>query len=115
MKIKNVVIGASIVTIIILSIFAIGSLLGNKISDSNFSQKSTQSSEKNSELYQFLIKNSLCFYFVDRYSKYAESTKKTTIAYEGWHFRYVGKDIAKYITEKGIVEEYLNKLLNKEQ
>ncbi|MBQ7579750.1 MAG: D-alanyl-D-alanine carboxypeptidase family protein, partial [Clostridia bacterium] len=34
----------------------------------------------------------------------------TGYSYEPWHFRYVGVDAAKEISEKGItLEEYLNK------
>ena len=36
----------------------------------------------------------------------------TGYAYEPWHFRYVGEDVAKEITKKGItLEEYLNKAI----
>ncbi|MCB6609795.1 M15 family metallopeptidase [[Clostridium] symbiosum] len=41
--------------------------------------------------------------FILRYDKGKEES--TGINYEPWHFRYVGVDVAKYITEKGITLE----------
>ncbi|WP_158006631.1 M15 family metallopeptidase [Floricoccus penangensis] len=68
------------------------------------------------ESQQWLIKHAQDYGFILRYPKDPKSIEQTMIDYESWHFRYVGKDIAKYITEKGItLEEYLDKLLNKEQ
>lgn len=65
---------------------------------------------------QWLIKHAPDYGFILRYPKDAKSTQQTMIDYESWHFRYVGKDIAKYITENGItLEEYLDKIPNKEQ
>lgn len=44
--------------------------------------------------------------FILRYPEGKEDI--TDISYESWHFRYVGKEIAEYIMEKGItLEEYL--------
>lgn len=46
--------------------------------------------------------------FIVRYP--ADKTAITGIIYEPWHFRYVGREAAKEITEKGIVlEEYVGK------
>ena len=68
------------------------------------------------ESQQWLIKHAPDYGFILRYPKDAKSTEQTMIEYESWHFRYVGKDIAKYITENGIsLEEFLDKLPNKEQ
>lgn len=53
--------------------------------------------------------------FILRYPKGKEDI--TDISYESWHFRYVGKEVAEYIMEKGItLEEYLEKVeeLNKD-
>ena len=44
--------------------------------------------------------------FILRYPP--EKSDITGIIYEPWHYRYVGKDAAKEITEQGItLEEYL--------
>ena len=44
--------------------------------------------------------------FILRYPKDKENI--TGIMYEPWHYRYVGKEAAKEITEKGLcLEEYL--------
>ena len=43
--------------------------------------------------------------FILRYP--ADKTNITGIAYESWHYRYVGKEVAKYITENNLtLEEY---------
>jgi D-alanyl-D-alanine carboxypeptidase len=40
-------------------------------------------------------------------------TEVTGIGYEDWHFRYVGVDNAKYMTEKGLtLEEYVEEVRN---
>ena len=45
--------------------------------------------------------------FILRYLEGKEDI--TGYGYEPWHFRYVGEDAAKKITEKGLtLEEYLN-------
>lgn len=45
--------------------------------------------------------------FILRYPKGKEDI--TSISYESWHFRYVGKEAAEYIMENGItLEEYLD-------
>ncbi|OFI49199.1 hypothetical protein BG261_03770 [Floricoccus tropicus] len=68
------------------------------------------------ESQQWLINHAPDYGFILRYPKDTRSTEKTMIDYESWHFRYVGKDIAKYITENQItLEEYLDKLPDKEQ
>ena len=47
--------------------------------------------------------------FILRYP--ADKVDKTTIDYEAWHFRYVGKEHAKYIYEHGLcLEEYIELL-----
>ena len=46
--------------------------------------------------------------FIIRYPK--DKTHITGYSYEPWHLRYVGVDVAKEITEKGLtLEEYLGK------
>ena len=55
---------------------------------------------------KWLTKNCYKYGFILRYP--SEKTETTGITYEPWHYRYVGKDAAKEITEKGVtLEEYL--------
>lgn len=55
---------------------------------------------------QWLRENCSKYGFILRYPPEAEAI--TGISYEPWHFRYVGKEAAKEITEQGItLEEYL--------
>ena len=56
---------------------------------------------------KWLAENAARFGFVLRYPKGSEDI--TGYKYEPWHFRYVGKDIAADVTEKGItLEEYFD-------
>lgn len=62
---------------------------------------------------KWLMENSYLYGFILRYP----TNKKdiTGIEYEPWHYRYVGKEHAKIITEKGLVlEEYIAFLKNGE-
>ena len=45
-----------------------------------------------------------------RYPK--DKTDVTGIAYESWHFRYVGEEAAKYITDNGLALEEFVDMLN---
>lgn len=55
----------------------------------------------------WLRENCWKYGFILRYP--ADKEDITQIAYESWHFRYVGKEAAEYITKNGIcLEEYLN-------
>lgn len=55
---------------------------------------------------QWLMENSYKYGFILRYP--SNKSELTGIYYEPWHYRYVGKDAAKEIYEKGICfEEYL--------
>lgn len=57
----------------------------------------------------WLMENSWRYGFILRYP--SDKTNITGIAYEPWHYRYVGKDAAKDIYEQGIcLEEYLEQL-----
>lgn len=57
---------------------------------------------------QWLKKNAPDFGFIIRYPKGKESI--TGYPYEPWHIRYVGKGIAKEITDRGLtLEEYIEK------
>ncbi|QHI73962.1 D-alanyl-D-alanine carboxypeptidase family protein [Aminipila terrae] len=55
---------------------------------------------------QWLMKNCYKYGFILRYP--SDKGNFTGIGYEPWHYRYVGKEAAKQIMEKGIcLEEYL--------
>lgn len=57
---------------------------------------------------EWLKENCSKFGFIIRYPK--DKKDVTGIEYEPWHIRYVGKDVAKYISDNGItLEEYLEK------
>lgn len=66
---------------------------------------SVSSSFENTKAYAWLAKNSYKYGFILRYPKGKEYI--TGYMYEPWHYRYVGKDVAKIIYEKNITyEEY---------
>ena len=57
---------------------------------------------------KWLETNCYKYGFILRYPP--EKTKETGIIYEPWHYRYVGKDVAKALMQTGItLEEYLGK------
>ena len=56
---------------------------------------------------QWLMAHCWEYGFILRYPP--DKSEITGIIYEPWHYRYVGKEAAKEITEKGItLEEYLD-------
>ncbi len=64
---------------------------------------------KSEDVYKWLEKNSYKYGFILRYR--ADKTEITGINYEPWHFRYVGKDAAKEMYDKGLcLEEYIETL-----
>ena len=66
----------------------------------------------NSEEYKWMLDNAYKYGFINRFPKKYE--KITEFRSEPWHFRYVGKDIAKYIYENNItLEEYYVTFLDK--
>lgn len=74
--------------------------------DSNQVLDGAQSSE---EVHQWLVENCYKYGFILRYPE--GKTKLTGVQYEPWHYRYVGKEVAQEITEKGICfEEYIEGL-----
>lgn len=65
--------------------------------------------QEDTAVQQWLMKNSWKYGFILRYP--SEKSDITGINYEPWHYRYVGKEAAKDIYEKGIcLEEYLEEL-----
>ena len=60
---------------------------------------------KDTKEFNWMINNSYKYGFILRYPKGKENI--TGFKYEPWHYRYVGKDIAKYIYENNLtLEEY---------
>ena len=65
-----------------------------------------------SEEYKWMLENAYKYGFILRFSKRNEDI--TGFRSEPWHYRYVGKDIAKYIYENNItLEEYFVLFLDK--
>lgn len=64
---------------------------------------------KSEDVYNWLAENAHKYGFINRYP--ADKTEITGIIYEPWHYRYVGKEAAREIYEKGIcLEEYIEQL-----
>lgn len=66
---------------------------------------SNKNTFKDTEVFKWLKDNSYKFGFILRYPE--DKVNVTGYGYESWHYRYVGKKIAKYIYENNITfEEY---------
>lgn len=66
---------------------------------------STRSNFEETQAFDWLYKNAYKYGFILRYPKDLEYL--TGYDYESWHYRYVGKDVAKYIYENNITfDEY---------
>ena len=64
---------------------------------------------KTEALYQWYAEHCWEYGFILRYP--ADKIEITGITYEPWHFRYVGVEMAKAVTESGLcLEEYLQML-----
>jgi len=64
---------------------------------------------ENTDAFKWLDKNAAEYGFIIRYPKDKENI--TGIKYEPWHYRYVGKEVAVYLKEKGLtLEEYSEKI-----
>ena len=61
---------------------------------------------------QWLIEHAPEYGFVLRYPKSEEGRASTGIAYESWHFRYVGVENAKYMAENNLTLEQYWELLD---
>lgn len=63
--------------------------------------------QEDTAVQKWLIKNSYKYGFILRYP--SDKSEITGINYEPWHYRYVGKDVAKEVYEQGVCfEEYLS-------
>ena len=62
---------------------------------------------ENTETFKWLNEHSAEYGFILRYPKDKEDITK--VIYEPWHFRYVGKEVAKYIKENNLcLEEFID-------
>ena len=66
---------------------------------------------QNTKEYQWMINNCYKYGFILRYPK--DKEKQTGYMFEAWHYRYVGKKVAKYIHDNKITyDEYYEYFLN---
>ena len=66
----------------------------------------------NTDAFKWLLNNSYKFGFILRYPENKENI--TGYAYEAWHYRYLGKDLAKKVYESGLTfDEYYAYYLEK--
>lgn len=76
------------------------------IGEKNFEEHYARESFGETEAGKWVASNAHKFGFIMRYPKGKE--KITGYMYEPWHFRYLGKELAKELTESGLtVEEYI--------
>ncbi len=69
------------------------------------SDKNTENNNYESNEYKYLENIAYLYGFIIRYPKDKEEI--TGYSYEPWHLRYVGKDLAKYLTKNNLtLEEY---------
>lgn len=80
--------------------------LGLAVDIVDINNQNLDSSQEDTKVQQWLMNNSWKYGFILRYP--SDKSNITGIMYEPWHYRYVGKDVAKYIYENYIcLEEYL--------
>lgn len=73
------------------------------------SHQSLDQAQRNTKEAKWLLEHCAEYGFILRYPQ--NKTDITGIAYESWHFRYVGKEAAEYIMSEGIaLEEFIDML-----
>ena len=75
-----------------------------------FDQGTSDDFDDKNETIVWLQNNCVKYGFILRYPKGKEAI--TGINYEAWHFRYVGKDAAKFISENNLTLEEFHTLVN---
>ncbi len=71
-------------------------------------------SQEETQVQQWLIQHCCEYGFILRYP--TDRSEVTGIAYEPWHYRFVGREAARAITESGLtLEEYLETITTPEQ
>ena len=87
-------------------------IMNTKWFDSHDSQLLSSSDKAKGQ--QWLIKHAPDYGFVLRFTK--SGTKSTGIDYESWHFRYVGKASAEFMTKHNLtLEQYVSLLKSREK
>lgn len=80
--------------------------LGLAVDIVDVSYQLLDTNQENTNVQKWLLENSWRYGFILRYP--TDKTDITGIVYEPWHYRYVGKEYAKEIHEKGVcLEQYL--------
>jgi len=80
--------------------------LGLAVDIVDANNQNLDSSQEETEVQQWLMQNSWKYGFILRYP--TDKKDITGITYEPWHYRYVGKENARYIYENDLcLEEYL--------
>ena len=80
--------------------------LGLAVDIVDVSYQLLDTNQENTGVQKWLLENSWRYGFILRYP--TDKTDITGIVYEPWHYRYVGKEYAKEIHEKGVcLEQYL--------
>ena len=83
--------------------------LGLAVDIVDLGNQNLDKSQENTPVQKWLMENSWRYGFILRYPN--EKSETTGIIYEPWHYRYVGKDVAKKLYEQNIcLEEYLAQL-----
>jgi len=73
------------------------------------SYRNLDEAQENTPVQKWLMENSWKYGFILRYPN--DKSEITGIIYEPWHYRYLGKDLAKEVFESGLcLEEYLESL-----
>lgn len=79
-----------------------------------YNGKETYTNFEKTKEFTWMQKNAHLYGFILRFPK--DKVKETGYQYESWHYRYVGKKIAKYIKENNIsLEEYYVKFIDNKQ
>lgn len=73
------------------------------------SYRNLDEAQENTPVQKWLMENSWKYGFILRYP--SSKSEATGIIYEPWHYRYLGKDLAKEVYDSGLcLEEYLDSL-----
>ncbi|MBO5138800.1 MAG: M15 family metallopeptidase [Bacilli bacterium] len=79
-----------------------------------YNGKETYTDFEKTKEFTWMQENAHLYGFILRFPK--DKVKETGYQYESWHYRYVGKKIAKYIKENNIsLEEYYIKFIDNKQ
>ena len=77
--------------------------------DNNY--RNLDEEQENTAVQKWLMENSWKYGFILRYP--GDKSEATGIIYEPWHYRYLGRDLAKAVYESGLcLEEYMDSISN---